>query len=368
MKSIKDDSVSTKLKVAVLMGGTSNERSVSLATGRQIVQALDKSRYAVRGIDTDLLGMIAPSSGSAPGIDATEITRADRSHDGSIITTDGDSDERPTISTEPGFSGRADVVFIALHGKGGEDGTVQGLLEFAGIPYTGSGVLASALAMDKTMTKLVLRSAGVRVIEGVTITRADLQQDTWSNPTARIQAEIGFPVFIKPNREGSTVGCSLVTSPDQFEQALEAALRLDASALVERYVVGTELTIGVLEKSPGVPEALPVVEIVPKSQYYDFDSKYAEGGSEHIIPANIGTELSREAQETALQCHKLIGCRGVSRTDMILSDGKLYILEINTIPGMTPTSLLPQAAAEVGIEFPELLDIILAAALYRDRE
>jgi D-alanine-D-alanine ligase len=180
----------------------------------------------------------------------------------------------------------------------------------------------------------------------------------------QIEMELGgLPVFVKPNAEGSTVGCALVTTGEQLLPAVEAALRYDPVALIERYVRGVEITVGVLGNAGGRVEPLPTIEIVPRAAFYDYESKYADGGSEHLIPARLPDTLQQEAQEIAVRCHNLLGCRGMSRTDLIVSEGRPYVLEINTIPGMTPTSLLPQAAAHAGIDFQALLDRLIAAAL-----
>ncbi|HLK59362.1 MAG TPA: D-alanine--D-alanine ligase [Chthonomonadaceae bacterium] len=333
-----------KLRVAVLMGGASSERPVSLATGKMILQALDPMKYAIRGVDTaDLLTLAqapAPRIGQRGEAASEEIV--------------------PTASADT-FAGRPDVVFIALHGKGGEDGTVQGMLEFLDIPYTGSGVLASALAMNKAMTKRLLAAEGLPVIEDVRIDRDGSRPEAdWME---EVGSRLGYPVFVKPNAEGSTFGCALVNTPTELPQAVAKALEYDSLALIERYVRGIEITAGVLEAADGKPEALPLVEIVPKSAYYDYESKYAAGGSDHYIPARLPEALSRQAQELALRCHALLGCRGMSRTDMLVENERLAILEVNTIPGMTPTSLLPQAAEQAGIPFAVLLDRLIAAAL-----
>lgn len=358
-----------KLRIAVLMGGSSSERPVSLSTGRQIVEALDREKYQVTAIDTqDLLGLNAtysalPASASASG--KNRLTSASKASAAALTTSDRmELAGMGSDQIESDLCRRPDVVFIALHGKGGEDGTVQGLLEFMGLAYTGSGVLASALAMDKTMAKRLFLASGIPVIEAVVASQP--QADTpeaFAEITARIDASVGYPVFVKPNAEGSTFGCTLVESRDGLRAAVWNALKYDSKALIERYIRGIEITVGVLETEAGVPEALPVIEIVPKSAYYDYESKYAPGGSEHIIPARISKSLQERAQSIAVRCHTLLGCRGMSRTDLIVSEAELYVLEVNTIPGMTPTSLLPQAAAHAGITFPELLDRLIRAAL-----
>ena len=352
-----------KLRVAVLMGGTSSERPISLSTGTMILNALDPERYAVTAIDTqDLLALpgeapasIAPAE-AAVG-DGSGLPAAPSPSPGAALAQAMESRERQ----------RPDVVFIALHGKGGEDGTIQGMLELMGLPYTGSGVLASALAMDKSMSKRLFRLEGIPVLDDLVVFRG--QPLTDAALTSSVCAVLGgFPVFVKPNAEGSTFGCTLVRRAEQLPEAVATALRYDSKALIERYARGMEITVGVLGNigDPAGLEALPVIEIVPRSEYYDYESKYAEGGSEHIIPARLPDALRHHAQEIALRCHEILGCRGMSRTDMIACGNQLFVLEVNTIPGMTPTSLLPQAAAHAGIPFSALLDRLIASALPRE--
>ena len=352
-----------RLRVAVLMGGTSTEREVSLVSGKMVTAALDPDLYDVMALDTrDLLRL---TSGENPALLASGGTKQGIA---AALQSAGDA---AGLSRDPGESRtamfRPDVVFIALHGKGGEDGTVQGMLEVMGLPYTGSGVLASALAMDKVMSKCVFKAAGVPVIDGIYVTRHALagcgEEEFRHASLVDVETHLGFPVFVKPNAGGSTCGCSLVAGPDQLFAAVQLALTLDETALIEKYIRGMEITVGVIDFAGEPAEALPVIEIVPKGEYYDYESKYASGGSEHIIPARIPDEIARKAQEIACRCHALLGCRGVSRTDFILSDGLLYVLEVNTIPGMTPTSLLPQAAEHAGISFAQLLDRLIRSAL-----
>ncbi len=378
-----------KLRVAVLMGGTSSEREISLNTGRQIVGALDPTKYDVVAIDTrDLLALqndnpvgaqfIAPASDDvAPASDDVAPTSDDvaptsddvagvMNHAPTRNVSEPDAIENrkskiensqhPTPNTQ-----RSDLVFIALHGRGGEDGAVQGMLEVLGIPYTGSGILASALAMDKAMSKRLFRSANIPVANEILLSHQNIDVNAL---TAQIQQQLGgFPVFVKPNREGSTVGGTLVQSAEHLADALQRAFQYDTTILIEQYLRGMEITVGVLGNAGEELTALPVVEIVPKSEYYDFESKYADGGSEHIIPARLNEAQTQQVQELARQCHTLLGCRGMSRTDFIVTPDGPFALEVNTIPGMTPTSLLPQAAASAGIEFPELLDRIIGNAV-----
>lgn len=375
--SVPEKQSNRKLKVAILMGGSSSEREVSLASGQMISRALDRTVYDVVAIDTrDLLHLAASeTSSAAPHSDARSIRSA-----GPVPARSGPSAEPGALSparwgtssdsgaaNAPAPSGRPDVVFIALHGKGGEDGTVQGLLEVLGVPYTGSGVLASALAMDKVMSKRLFESAGIPVIDGIFVTRAGLSGGTEADfrrvSANEVETRLGFPVFVKPNAGGSTCGCSLVTAADQLFKAVREALEFDETVLIEKYIRGTEITVGVLDFQPEPMLALPVIEIVPKSEYYDYESKYVVGGSEHIIPARLPEAMLLRAQEIARECHRLLGCRTLSRTDLIAADGRLYVLEVNTIPGMTPTSLLPQAAEHAGIPFSELLDRIVRSAM-----
>jgi D-alanine-D-alanine ligase len=351
-----------KLRIAVLMGGSSSEREVSLVSGQMIAKALDRDKYDVMTLDTrDLFRL---TGGHAPALEAAGVAGTE----GSAIRTD--STALPAASATSGMPAgvaRPDVVFIALHGKGGEDGTVQGMLEVMGLPYTGSGVLASALAMDKVMSKRVFKAAGIPVIDGIYVSRAGVfgcTEEAFNGASlCEIEANLGFPVFVKPNAGGSTCGCTLVTSAEQLYAAVHEALKFDDTVLIEKYVRGTEITIGVLDFPGERLTALPVIEIVPKGEYYDYESKYAAGGSEHIIPARLSVATTERAQQIARECHALLGCHGVSRTDIIVSDDRLYVLEVNTIPGMTPTSLLPQAAEHAGIPFSELLDRIIRSAI-----
>lgn len=344
-----------RLRVAVLMGGTSSERPVSLKTGQMIVQALDPARYEVMAIDTkDVLRL--PTAGTAQITSPVSVTP--EQGEPTLASASSGSDA-VVESRSNALSGPPDVVFIALHGKGGEDGTVQGMLEMMGLPYTGSGVLASALAMDKSMAKRLFRSAGIPVIEDIQVRRGE----EMANLLTQAAEQLGFPVFVKPNAEGSSFGGTKVEAPEHLLPAVSKALTYDPQAIIERYVSGTEITVGVLGNAHGELQPLPVVEIVPKSAFYDFESKYADGGSEHIIPARLPMHVTQQAQQFAMQCHNLLGCRGMSRTDMLVVGETLSVLEVNTIPGMTPTSLLPQAAEEAGISFEQLLDRFLSAAL-----
>ena len=310
-----------KLRIAVLCGGTSAEREVSLKTGAQIVSALDAERYLVSTFDVGNLPALAVAA----------------------------KEERP------------DVVVIALHGPGGEDGTVQGFLDVCGIAYTGSGVLASALAMDKARCKAFFGTESIVTPPGMVLYRGDTARNR--RASADVGRDLGYPVIVKPSRQGSTYGCVVVNAADEMRAALETAFKYDDTALVEQRLEGTEITVAVLGNDDPVP--LPVVEIVAKDGFFDYEAKYTSGAgaAAEIVPARISAEATAEAQAIAVQCHRLLGCRGMSRTDMfVLDDDSIVVLETNTIPGMTETSLLPKAAAAAGITFPALLDHLIKLA------
>jgi D-alanine-D-alanine ligase len=250
-----------------------------------------------------------------------------------------------------------DVALIILHGRFGEDGTVQGLLELLGIPYQGSGVLGSALAMNKRISKSLFRQAGLPVARDRMVVRGGA-----CDPEALVQ-DLGCPLVIKPNQEGSSIGITIAGDRAQLERGLEKALELDQEVLVEEYIQGLEITCGVLGNAE--LQALPLVEIIPSPKYsfFDFEAKYKEKASIEICPARLSPELTLRAQKYGLRAHQALGLRGCSRTDMIVRGGQIFLLETNTIPGMTPTSLLPQAAQAAGMDFGALLDRLIELAL-----
>jgi D-alanine-D-alanine ligase len=246
---------------------------------------------------------------------------------------------------------KIDVVFPALHGTYGEDGTIQGMLELFKIPYVFSGVLASALAMDKDMAKKIFKKEKIPVPKHFIFTK---------NNHISLK-KVKFPCVVKPILQGSSVGVTIVTAPSLLKKALKKALEFGPKAMIEDFIEGREVTAAVLGNSN--PKTLPLIEIKPKiSHFFDYKAKYEIGGSEEICPAKINSVLTKKIQELAIKAHKALGCRGVSRTDLILHGSQPFVLEINTIPGMTKTSLVPQAAAEAGIDFPELLDRLIELA------
>lgn len=309
------------------MGGPSAEHDVSLHTGKQVLGALNRKKYAVRSYRI-------PKTAIAKSINISK------------------------------FKNFTDIVFIALHGEYGEDGRIQALLDVAQMPYTGSGVLASALAMDKMKSAEIFRAHRLVVPKQVAFCKRE-----WQKEAAKIMQRIrklGLPVVIKPVDRGSSVGVSIVKDFEDLKISIKNAFKYSERAMAEEFIRGRELTCGVLEDpKSGEPFALLPIEIVPRAgAFYDYTSKYADGGSDHLIPPpGMPRSLVRHVQKDAVSAHKALGCRGMSRSDFIVRRGAPYILEVNTIPGMTGTSLLPQAAHEAGIYFPKLLDQIIKSSL-----
>jgi D-alanine-D-alanine ligase len=301
-----------KKTIALLAGGISSEREVSLKSGQQVYQALDKDKYEVRRYDpqTDLPKLMAEAS-------------------------------------------QIDAALIILHGPYGEDGTVQGLLELLDIPYQGAGVLGSALAMNKLAAKQMYEKAGLPVPPYVVVRRACAVD---AEPAVQ---RLGLPVVVKPVSAGSSIGMSIVRSDRELAPALDKAFGHDAVVMVEAYIAGIELTGGVLGNE--TLQALPLIEIIPGQQhaFFDYEAKYTPGATQEICPARIDADVAQKAQQYAQTAHTALYCKGYSRTDMILRGRDIFVLETNTIPGMTPTSLFPQAAQAAGISFSQLLDRLI---------
>ncbi len=316
----------TATRVTLLKGGTSGEREVSLSSGAAVAAALRETGFPLVEIDTK----------------------------------DEDFVEQ-LIASKP------DVVFIALHGRDGEDGTVQGLCELLHVPYTGPGVLASALAMDKLRAKVMYRASGLPTALWEVLTKEEYEIGAYDEVFSEgILQEMGGKCVVKPSREGSALGVYIVDETDAFVQAVAEAFAYDDELVVEKFVDGVEITVGVLGNDN--PQVLPIIEIVPQesSAFYDFDAKYSAGGASHIIPARLDEATTATCEDFARAAHLALGCTGVSRTDMIVAaDGTPYLLETNTIPGMTATSLLPDAAAKVGLDFAPLCRTLVELALER---
>lgn len=310
-------------RVGVLLGGTSPERDISLRTGKAVLAALVGKGYDVEAIDVSV--------------------------------------DLPKQLVEK----RIEVAFVALHGKLGEDGSVQGLLEVMRIPYSHSGVLASSIAMDKIASKRMFEHAGLPTPAWSTF----LAPEPGSAPLTAVDLpkNVPLPFVVKPATTGSTIGISVVRDADRagYAATLNQAASFDRAILVEQFVSGVEITVSVLGSHEGDAKALPVIEIVPPEGFFDFDAKYAytKGKTQYLCPARIAPEIAAEASRISVRAHEVLGCEGVTRSDLIVdASGKPWLLETNTIPGMTETSLVPKAAKQAGIEFPELVETLLDTA------
>ena len=331
------------MRVTVLTGGTSIERDVAIASAGQVVGALRSHEHLVAVIDT--------ASGEITPEDEAEFLG------GPVGTAPPDpehlrSSEQEFLLEHLAKSGavrNADVLFLALHGGWGEDGRIQALLDMVGIPYTGSGSLASAVAMDKDISKRLFRHSGIAT------------PDWMMAPASRAEVDgrLGWPAVVKPSKQGSTVGLTIVDQPADLAAAIEEASHFDDEVMIEAYVPGRELTVGVLGH-----EALTVGEIIPQHRIFDYECKYTPGMSQEIFPADITPEIRDEVQRLALSAHRALKLGGYSRVDFRLTpDDQLFCLEVNTLPGLTGTSLLPQSARASGIELAELCDTICRLAL-----
>lgn len=306
----------SRLRVALLAGGKSGERQVSLNGAELVEQYLDKRKYEVIRYDP-----------------ATEIEKI--AHDADEI----------------------DVALLVLHGPYGEDGTVQGFLDLLEIPYQGAGVLGSAIAMDKNLTKELYRSHGLPVADWQIVTKP-------VDNVAEIVTTLSLPLVVKPVKVGSSLGLTIAKTADDVKKGIEKALQYDDQVMIEKFIVGRELTVGVIGNDELIP--LPLIEIIPgdKYEFFDYEAKYQPGASEEICPADVDEDIVARAQQFAVQAHQILHLKNYSRTDMILDDqNQLFLLETNTIPGMTINSLLPRAAKVYGLEYPELLDRLIALAM-----
>ncbi len=298
------------INVAVIYGGKSKEREVSLKSGKGIAKALRSKGCQVKEIDYTNKDFISELE-------------------------------------------NVDVVYLALHGKYGEDGRIQGLLDILEIPYVGSGVLASALAMNKVKAKRIFDYHGIRVAKDFLLKK----DDDIVHKIKDITNEFNYPIVVKPNQEGSTIGLSIVNNSDDLIEAIQHAFLYDEQILIEEYISGIEVTVAILETKDEII-SLPIIEIVPnKNKYYDYESKYAPGGSDHIIPARIEKKMEELLSEWAIKAHQELECENLSRVDFIIPDdgGLPVILEVNTLPGMTETSLYPDAARAVGISYEDIV-------------
>ena len=305
-----------RLKIALLSGGISSEREVSLNSGRQVYDALDKTRYDIVRYDpkTDLPDLVANA-------------------------------------------GNIDAALVILHGPYGEDGTIQGLLDLLGIPYQGAGVLGSAVAMNKLVAKRLYAQAGLKIPPYCVVRRGPIPE------LGGCVQHLGLPIVVKPVAGGSSIGIAIAFTEKELREAVEEAFVYDTQVLLEHYLEGTEVTGAVLGNDD--PQALPLIEIVPGEghTFFNYAAKYTAGQTEEICPARLSDALTEAAQGCAVRAHEALFCRGYSRTDMIIQQDEIYVLETNTIPGMTATSLFPQAAAEAGLDFTRLMDRLIALSL-----
>jgi len=302
----------TAKRIAVLMGGQSAEREISIRSGRAVWAALIRKGYDAIPLE----------------VDSSVVARLREV--------------------------RGQIAFIALHGPGGEDGTIQGMLEVLRIPYTGSGVRACAVAMDKAITKVLLEHGGIPVPRGFVRTLRDRRKP--------LPSGFRLPLVVKPVSQGSTLGITIVRKSRDLSKGLEAAFAYGTAVLIEEYVDGRELTVGILNDRP-----LPVVEIIPRSGFYDFAAKYTPGASVYKAPAPLSSRLTKQIQALALDVHRRFGCRGATRVDFRMDrKGRPFVLELNTVPGMTETSLLPMAAKAARLSYEDMVEAILESAIERD--
>lgn len=308
------------MRIGVLMGGRSLERDISLRSGRRVCNALLQS-----------------------------------GHD--VIELDVDESFVPTLMRD-----KPDLVYIALHGKFGEDGTVQELLEILDIPYTGPGVMASAIGFDKPLAKEILLQEGISTPPFFVLSEATFQEMGAVHALNAVAEKLGFPLMAKPAAQGSALGVNVVSTPQQLPLAVQSALHYDERVLLEKFVSGVEVAASILGNEE--LEALPLVEAVPHSEFFDFDSRYTPGLTEYYCPARLDPETAERAVDAALRTHRALGCLNVSRVDIIIDDqGAPQVLELNISPGMTETSLLPMAAQAAGLDFKELVDRLVRLAL-----
>lgn len=308
------------MKIGVLIGVKSSEKEIAFKTARNIVNALKLKGYDYIEIP----------------IDENVVENIKKAN--------------------------INVAIISAHGKYGEDGTIQGLLELLGIPYVGSGVLASALALDKTMAKKIFTFHNIPTPKWIELSKKELETKDLNNIVKNV-SKLKKPWIIKPATQGSTIGLSLASTEEELLKGIELAFKYDENIIIEEYIKGKEITAGIYDINN--PVCLPLIEIIPKTGFYDYETKYTPGLSDHIIPARLPKEVYEKAQGLGILAHQALGCRHLSRVDMIVEENTnhIYVLEVNTIPGMTETSLYPEAAKAFGIDFPELIDSFIKATL-----
>ncbi len=360
-----------KTRVGIIFGGRSGEHEVSLMSAASISRAIDKDKYEVVPIYITRQGRWLPPARAQNVLESGKSQENDGSTGIALI---GDPTYKGLIEL-PGdaqpssmaFSGLVDVVFPVLHGTFGEDGTIQGLLELANIPYVGAGVMASAVGMDKEIMKDVFRSKGLPVVRYVMVKRKAIE-DNMDAAVQKIESEINYPCFVKPVNLGSSVGISKAKNRDQLIQALILATKFDRKILIEAGVNCREIECSVLGNDD--PIASEVGEVIPSNEFYDYESKYYDASTQLCIPADISPSVKKKVQDMAVQAFLAMDCAGLARVDFFLDKDtdKLYINEINTIPGFTQTSMYPRLWNAAGLTYPELIDRLLWLAMERHQD
>ncbi len=371
---VGDDPASRRPTVAIVFGGRSSEHSISCVSAGSVLSAIDRSCYDVVPVGITPQGRwvlaadepqrLAITGGRLPEVDAASST----------VVLAGDPTSQGLVVSEPGQVPRAlgdvDVVFPLLHGPYGEDGTIQGLLELAGVPYVGSGVLASALAMDKAVMKVVLAAAGLPVGPHVALTDREWTADATAALT-RVRDHLALPVFVKPSRAGSSVGISKVADWADLRLAVEAARVHDPKVVVEQGIAGREIECGVLEAADGLGTEASVcgeIRVHGDHEFYDFSAKYLDDVTELDVPADIPAETAERVRSLARAAFAALGCEGFARVDFFLCpDGSVVLNEVNTIPGFTPVSMFPRLWAATGVDYPALVDRLVRSALRKRR-
>lgn len=348
------------MNIILITGGPSAEREVSIASSKSIVKALRNLGHNVKVVD--------PINGDTM-VPEDEIFKSGVKKDSPSLELLNEihknSDRKILDCINSSIFDNIDLAFLGVHGKFGEDGKIQTLLELRGIKYTGSDVFSSALAMDKDVSKIILNSAGIKTPDWIVLRKSSGEQDL-KKISDNILNSIGYPCVVKPNDEGSTVGLSIV-QPDvediQLGKSLELAFNYSDKVLIEKYIRGRELTVPVIGN-----ETFPVIEIRPKDGFYDYEHKYTKGMTEYFCPADIPEETEKQARYNALRAHRIIGCSVYSRIDFILDEkNELYCLEVNTLPGMTETSLVPKSAAAMGMSFDKLIERLIELSLQKQK-
>jgi D-alanine-D-alanine ligase len=356
---------SDRARVLVLFGGQSGEHDVSLRSAQTVMRALDPEKYEIVTVGITRDGQWL--TGGDPMAALTAESPLFALSNGAVTMSEAPTENEARNALPAVMSGQVDVVFPVLHGPMGEDGTIQGMLELSGMPYVGSGVLGSAVSMDKAITKTILSQAGIAQVPWLTVLRRDWERDP-DAIAARVASEIGYPCFTKPANMGSSVGIAKAHDADELADSIAIAARYDRRIVVEKGIDGRELEISVLGNDE--PIASVAGEIIPSREFYDYEAKYVDDNSELLIPAPIEPEILAEIQRIAVQAFRALDLAGMARVDFFLERGtnRLYLNEVNTIPGFTSISMYPMLWEASGVPLPALVDRLIALALERHGE